>query len=354
MSTRDQFVPPPFHEHRPHLVAPVRTDPYGRTGPTEGQARGPRWRRTSRGLYVPATVDRTEVEQRIVEAAAVLPEVAGVTGWASLRWLGGIWFDGLDRDGHTPLPVDLATCDQDIRSQAGFVVHQERLDPLDLIVSNGIGSTVAVRSLCFLMRYARDIGEAVAFADMAAYSDLVSRAEATAYFLEHPGWIGIPQARDALLLSEENSWSRWETWMRLVWRLDAGFPTPRCNCPVFDLAGNHLATPDLLDLESGTFGEYDGAVHLAGSRRALDVARESRLRNYGLESFTILADDIPRPERAVQKMLDARRRAKWEAESTRQWTIQPPSWWSPTDTVEQRRGLTRAQRARLLRGRRAS
>lgn len=332
-------------------MSPVRIDPLGLQGPTEGQARGCHWRRTGHGLYVPATADQTDVEQRIVEAAAVLPEVGGITGWASLRWLGCPWFDGLDPTGASRLPVDLATCYQDVRDQDGFVVHQERLGPTELMVRDGLRSTSAVRSLCFLMRYARNVREAACFADMAAYSDLVSIAEATAYFLEHPGWTGIPQAREALLLMDENSWSRWETWMRIVWKLDAGFPAPLCNRPIFDLAGGHVATPDLLDVESGTYGEYDGAVHLPGKQRARDVARANDLRNIGLEGFTILSADIAHPELAVQKMADARRRARWEPDSRRQWTHELPRWWTPTHTVQLRRQLTSRQRERFLRGR---
>jgi hypothetical protein len=329
----------------------VGIDPLGVAGPTEGQARGPFWRRTSRGRYVPAEVDAGNVEQRILEAAAVLPRVGGLTGWASLRWLGGSWFNGLDRFGRSPLPVDLATCYEDIRSQAGYVVHQERLGPIELLVHDGLRTTTAVRSLCFLMRYARNVREAAQHADMAAFSDLVSIAELTAYCLEHPGWTGIPQARLALPLVEENSWSKWETWMRLLWRLDADLPPPLCNRPIFDRAGNHIATPDLLDVESGTYGEYDGALHLPGRQRAHDVARANRLRNVGLEGFTILAADIPHPDQAVQKMVDARRRARWEPESRRRWTVEPPAWWRPTHTVELRRQLDAEARAMLLRGR---
>ena len=81
--------------------------PWGTDGPTRGSARGPRYRRTSHGLYVPADVERT-VEQRIVEAAALLHGWGGVTGWAALRWLGGCWFDGWQHDGRTPAPVPLA------------------------------------------------------------------------------------------------------------------------------------------------------------------------------------------------------------------------------------------------------
>jgi hypothetical protein len=267
--------------------------------------------------------------------------------------MGGEWFDGLDFGGRGFLPVDLATCYQDIRSQAGFVVHQERLGPHELIQHDGLTCTTAVRALCFMMRYARNVREAVSFADLAAYSDLVSIAEAWEYFLAHPGWTGIPQARDALLLADENSWSRWEVWMRLVWELDAGFPRPLCNRPVFDLHGTHIATPDLLDFESGTVGEYDGALHLAGAQRSRDAERENRLRNAGLEPFVAFASDLAHPERAVRRMVDARRRAKWEPESRRRWTIEPPPWWTPTHTVEQRRHLDATQRVRFL-GRRAS
>lgn len=45
------------------LVLPV---PVGPNGPTPKQARGPRWRRSSPGLYVPSTTTDDVVEQRIV------------------------------------------------------------------------------------------------------------------------------------------------------------------------------------------------------------------------------------------------------------------------------------------------
>src|SRR5690242_3155835 len=54
----------------PDLVLPVRVDPTGRDGPTRAQARGPRWRRSSPGLYVPVGTPDDLVEQRIVEAYA--------------------------------------------------------------------------------------------------------------------------------------------------------------------------------------------------------------------------------------------------------------------------------------------
>ena len=70
------------------LVVPVRVDPAGRTGPTRGQARGPSWRRTSPGRFVPAEVSDELVEQRILEAYAGAGPRAVITGWAGLRLLG--------------------------------------------------------------------------------------------------------------------------------------------------------------------------------------------------------------------------------------------------------------------------
>ncbi|MCW2835256.1 MAG: hypothetical protein JWN68_3209 [Nocardioides sp.] len=79
-------------------------DPLGIAGPTRAEARGKRWRKSSFGLYVLGDVDDTP-EQRIVERAALLRGWGGVTGWAGLRWLGGVWFNGLDADGSTKLAV---------------------------------------------------------------------------------------------------------------------------------------------------------------------------------------------------------------------------------------------------------
>ena len=72
------------------LVTPVRQDPLGVDGPTRHQARGPRWRQTSSGLYVPADV-RECPEQRILEQGCRIRAYGAVTGWAALRWYGATY-----------------------------------------------------------------------------------------------------------------------------------------------------------------------------------------------------------------------------------------------------------------------
>jgi hypothetical protein len=334
------------------LVDPVRADADGLRGPTPKQARGPRWRRTSRGRFVPADVDGSLPEQRIVEAAAVLPSYGGVTGWAALRWQGATWFGGLAPDGQTERPVCLVTAGDDIRPQAGIQVSAERLGPTELTVVDGLRITIAARSVSFEMRYAASVRAAVVAADMAMQADLVSPSELWAFVSGLSGWTGVPQCREAMPLINENSWSPRETsHLRLVWMLDAALPAPLCNVPVFDLDGQHVGTPDILDVAAGVAGEYDGSLHLQGSQRARDVRREEAFRSVGLEYFTVLASDARDPVDVVRRMHATRERARFAAPSARLWTIEKPPWWIPTETVEQRRALTAAQRVRLLRHR---
>ena len=347
------FQPPAFHPDRPTSVAPVRLDAHGLVGPTTAQARGPGWRRSSRGLYVPVHTDQQDPDQRIVEAAAVLPAYGGVTGWAALHWLGGHWFGGLHRDGRTPRDVCLATGDIHIRHQPGIAICEEKLDPRDLTVVDGLRVTTALRSALFEMRYATNERLAIVTMDMAAYSDLVSIEEMSVYAAAHSSWTGIPQTREAIPHSDENAWSPPEVLMRLTWRFDAGRPRPLCNVPIFDRSGRHIGTPDLLDPEAGVVGEYDGAVHLLGRQRARDVRREADFRSVGLECVTMLAPDLMDPSHFVRRLHAAYRRASYEPESRRAWTIDQPAWWIPTDTVARRRALTDVQRTRLLRRRAA-
>jgi hypothetical protein len=289
------------------------------------------------------------VEQRIVEAAAVLPSSGGVTGWAGLRWQGGLWFSGLAADTITQLPVTLASMVCDIRPVPGIAVSAERLDPTELTEMDGLRLTTALRSVTFEMRYARSVRSAVVAADMAMYADLVSRGELAAWAVSNRGWTGCPRLREALPLTDENSWSPQETLsLRLPWILDAGLPRPLTNRPVFDRDGRHIGTPDLLDEEAGVAGEYDGPLHLAGERRGRDVRREAEFRRVGLETFVVTGADAADPMGAVLRMRQARARARFEAPSRRAWTVEPPRWWVRTDSVDRRRALDDQQRARLL------
>ena len=141
--------------------------------------------------------------------------------------------------------------------------------------------------------------------------------------------------------------------MRLVWEVDAELPRPLCNRPIFDLQGRHLGTPDLLDVETGLMGEYDGPGHLLRGQRAVDVPRAELLRSHDLESVIMMANDFAHLDRYLERLHRARATAARRQPARRTWTIEPPWWWTPTLTVAQRRALTEIQRERFLKHRSA-
>jgi len=340
------FSPPRFHPNRPSLVRPVRVDPTGECGPTRKQARGPRWRRTSQGFYVPSQVPADDSYQRIVEASVLMRPGEAVTGRAALCWLGARWFDARQ--------VDLVTC-REVVPPPGVQVSQEFLRPGEVVTVDGLPITVPVRSVCFEVRHAATLTEAVTALDMAAYSDLVSIRELAAYAAALGPWTGIPQCRKAVGLASENAWSPPEVMMRLLWTLDAYRTPVLCNAPVFDRFGRHVGTPDLLDPVAGVIGEYDGPLHLAGRQRAQDLRREGDFRGLGLEYVTMVAGDAADHYQSFRHRLEtAYRNARRMSEHERVWTVEPPRWWTDTATVAARRALDPRARDRLLRYRRTA
>lgn len=328
------------------LAWPVRVDPAGVAGPTRGQARGAGWRRTSHGFYVPSEVEHT-AEQRIVEAARVLPVYGAVTGWAALRWLGGRWFEGEDRCG--PLPVTLALMDRSVRPQPGIATSEERLDPSQIQQQDGIRVTVPAYAVLFEIRHARSDLAGLVVADMAAYDDLCSRNELTILVAQSRGWIGIGRGRAVVGHMEENAWSPAEVAMRMLWILEAGLPRPMANRPVFDVDGRFLGTPDLIDPVAGVVGEYDSELHLEPSRRRRDRERERIFGAVGLETVAMVTGELAEPWPFLARLRAAYARAERRPASDRRWTLEHPRWWTPTETVGLRRALTAEQQGRWLR-----
>jgi hypothetical protein len=65
----------------------------------------------------------------------------------------------------------------------------------------------------------------------------------------------------------------------MFYLLRARLPQPLVNQPVFDLDGNFLGTPDLLDPEAGLVTEFDGIGHREREQHRDDNIREENSRS---------------------------------------------------------------------------
>lgn len=326
----------PVCETPTDLVVPVRVDLQGVLGPTPNQARGPRWRATSAGLFVPADTDSTVPEQRILEQSMRLRAGGAVTGWGGCRMHHAAFFDGLRRDGRTLIPVPL-NCGplHQIRKLPGDDLIRDLIRPWEIVLIAGVPCTVALRATFDAMRYARSVRGAVVALDMMAAAKRVSPRRMALYLSAKQGWEGIQQCRDAVPLADEHSRSPQESRLRLVWVLDALRPRPLVNPPLFDLNGRLLGYPDLIDPVAGVVGEYDGEDHRDVAQHSSDVDREGRFRDHGLEVFRVTGPDLRKVEPVVERIHSSYRRVKRVPPERRTWTLTPPPWWSPPESLDE-------------------
>lgn len=321
------------------LVRPVPVDPQGLVGPTKRQAAGRRWRRTSRGLYVPADADGSRPEQRALEQAERVRGLGAVTGWAACRLHGARYFDGWHDPGtgSRPLPVPLVVWGPGRPdSDDACVVSQEPVAPAELWRRGGMAVTDPRRALFDEMRRCADLRDAVVAMDMMAAAGVVSLEQMTTYHETHRAWRRASIVPVALGLASERSQSPAEVRMRLVWELDAGLPRPLVNQEIFDRRGRFVAMVDLLDPVAGVVGEYDGAAHRRTARRGRDIGREELLRRLGLEYFDAVAPDLRDRAALADRMRSTRARARFEAPAERAWTIEPPPGWPREPSLDER------------------
>ncbi len=117
-----------------------------------------------------------------------------------------------------------------------------QLAPSEVVTVAGVRIATVQRALFDEMRYA-SLRAAVRAMEMTAAAGLISTELMREYVSHRPAWTGVPLARDALLLSCDDSRSGPETDLKLVWVLDAGLAYPLVNQPVFNLSGELLGYP---------------------------------------------------------------------------------------------------------------
>ncbi len=274
-------------------------------------------------MYVPADVDGNVVEQRILEQAGRIRSYGAVTAWAALRWHGGYFFDGTSDGGRGQLPVPLVVHSK-LRRDPRFSITEEQLSCTEWLRVDGVPVTTVQRALFDEVRRIESVREKANAISMAAAARLISVRLFGQYVALRGPWTGIQGARDAVLLAVDDCRSPQEFRMYLCWRLDAELPMPLLNREVYDLDGRLIGIPDLFDEEAGLVGEYQGEDHKDGQRHREDVEREEKFRDHGLEFFEVVGGDLARRQLVVDRMRNARARAKFLPPESRAWTLEPP------------------------------
>lgn len=281
----------------------------------------------SRGLYVPADAPRT-TSQRIVEAAARLPPYAALGGWAAAYWMGVRYLDGQRNGEDVPVPLNIADGTGHIRAVPGALLLRTRLESKDIRIVRGLPVTLPVRIAFDGARLAETLTEAVIFLDMMFAAGLVSPECLREFTTQNrAAWKGVGQVREALARSTTSSRSPQETRLRLIWTADAELPTPQCNVPVFTHDGNLIAIPDLLDVESGLIGEYDGEQHRELEQHTADNVREELLESHGFVVVRATRLDLRNPLLLAHRLRMGHERALRLRTARRSWTLQPPTWY---------------------------
>ncbi|MGH8824151.1 MAG: hypothetical protein ACRDVN_06715 [Jiangellaceae bacterium] len=284
---------------------------------------GALWRRAYHGRYAWSATDEMSPEQRIAEAASVLPDGGALSGWAAAYSQGATDLDGRRWDGSV-LPVLMALPYERRVRRRGIATIRAPLADADLVELDGVVMTSPVRS-CFDEMRCSGLEDAVVAIDAVLRAEIADVDSLDEYVAEHRAWKGVPIARRAIPLADARARSCPESRFRVLWVVEAGIARPEVNVPVYNPAGLMLGIPDLLDVETGLVGEYDGADHRALRRHTDDNAREERLEAHGLTVVRATSIDLMyRRRQTIARLRDGFRRAVTRDRQMDRWTIEPP------------------------------
>lgn len=310
---------------RPRSVADLTA-----SGTSRDVLRGPRWRRTSRGYYVPADTPDGQAlpTQRILEVVPLVGAVGAISGWAAAFVAGVDTLEGRDPWTMAHLPVDVVLRrDLGRMSTSRVLYHREWLPSNHVQVCAGVPVTSPSRAALDGARWAADLAEAVAFADACAHHTAIDPLLWRDFVGRHRAR-GIKQARRAADLVDRCARNGWESRLRVFVVEEARLPRPLVNVPVFDLDGRLLGMPDLLIEDAALVLEFDGADHRSRGRHREDNVREERFEGAGL--IVVRADSLDLRHHRTQ--LRSRVRTGYERGLARDrnrdgWTATAPPWW---------------------------
>ena len=220
--------------------------------------------------------------QRIVGAWLWSGRNYVVAGRAAAALHGALWVDAAT-------PIELIGCRG--RLPSGIVVRNERIDPGEITLVDGVPATCPVRTALDLARQLpRDL--AVQHLDALARATAVRADDALSLAGRYPRARGLRRAEVALGLMDGGAQSPKETWLRLV-LIDAGFPRPRTQIRVSD--GVSTAFLDMGWDEPKIGVDYDGGQHQSDRTRYVhDIGRNEMVRREGWLDLHVVAEHSKR------------------------------------------------------------
>lgn len=226
-----------------------------------------------RGVYVDARVP--DVRDLRARGLALVKPPRAVFYGNTAAWLMGVdTFRPRDRFDFVPqcvVPHGTGRCTSRL-----VTCHEGYLPPCDVMEIDGLLVTTPVRTASDLLRTMYR-PHALAAADALAHAGLITVDEVVEHIARLKGFPGVVQGRYLAPLIEPGAASNGESWQRLR-LIDAGFPRPQVQIPVFDRDGVVIALVDMGYLELLIGIEYDGALdHTSDEDRAHDQRRRTGL-----------------------------------------------------------------------------
>ena len=178
------------------------------------------------------------------------------------------------------------------RPPAGIRTWSDQIAEDELQLVSGVPTTTPART-AFDIACRNSVGNAVAAVDALARATRFNVADAQVLANRYKGHRNVRRARRALTLIDAGAESPRETWLRLL-LIDAGYPRPQTQIPVYGEHGELVALLDLGWEDVKIALEYEGDHHRTDRRQFhRDIARYEALPDLGWITVRVTAEDMP-------------------------------------------------------------
>ncbi|OBK96374.1 DUF559 domain-containing protein [Mycobacterium sp. 1165178.9] len=178
------------------------------------------------------------------------------------------------------------------RPPAGINTWSDSLADNEIRLIGDIPTTSPART-AFDIACRNPVRTAVAALDALARATKPDLAEVESLAGRYKGHRNVRRARRALTLVDAGAESPRETWLRLL-LIDAGYPRPDTQIPVYGEFGELVAVLDMGWEEIKVAVEYDGDHHRSDRRQFnKDIRRAESLAELGWTVVRVTAEDTP-------------------------------------------------------------